>query len=191
MRVIAGTLRGRRLEAPPGLRTRPITDRVKESLFNVLGHRLGVPGEIPAIDVLDVFAGSGGLGIEALSRGAAFCAFVERDRTALRALRGNLDKLGLADRTRVRAESAWSMRPPRPPSGTFGLIFADPPYRDAEDTLRVIDLLERLASRLSPDGLAVLRQSEQTAFDPEPLRVLQVDEDRTFGTMRVVLLRRT
>lgn len=191
MRVIAGKLRGAVLQAPPGINTRPIMGRVKESLFNILGHRLGTPGFLPDIAVLDLFAGSGALGIESLSRGARSCLFVERDRQALRVLRANLEELRLSDVSRIAGENAWTMRIPPPASGGYGLIFVDPPYRDAVDPLRVADLLERLAPRLSEEGLIVFRYPASVEVRSEPLRSLKRVDERTFGTMRVLLLQRS
>ena len=119
VRVIAGELRGRRLQAPKGDTTRPTSDRVREATFNALGSLEAIDGAA----VLDGFAGSGALGIEALSRGAAHCLFVERDRAALDALRTNLDALGLgADRATVRAGDVEGVE------GTWDLALLDPPY---------------------------------------------------------------
>lgn len=120
MRVVAGGLRGRRFEAPPGLDTRPTTDKVREAVFNALGSLDLVRDAV----VVDLFAGSGALGIEALSRGAAECVFVERDRAALRVLRANLGDLGLDDRSRVVQGDAAG------PAGRIDadLVLADPPY---------------------------------------------------------------
>lgn len=132
MRVIAGDLRGRRLVAPEGTATRPTTDKVREAMFNALG----------SLDLLhdarcaDLFAGSGAVGIEALSRGATHCTFVERDREALRALRQNLSALGCEDRARVMPGDALTM------AGALDVdvVFADPPYG--------FDAWERLLSSL-------------------------------------------
>jgi 16S rRNA (guanine966-N2)-methyltransferase len=192
MRVIAGRFRGRSLAAPPGRTTRPITDRVKETLFNIVGHRSGTPGRLPDIDVLDVFAGTGGLGLEAVSRGARACTFVERDRRALRALRENLQKLGLTDTCPVLTDNAWTMRPPQCPAG-FGLAFADPPYRAAaDDPLRVVDLLERLAPALSSEGLFVFRHEKKAPPIPlDELHALRCADERVFGTMRLLFLERS
>ncbi len=120
MRVVAGELRGRRIDAPPGLGTRPTTDKVREAVFNALGSR----DLIRDATVADLYAGSGALGIEALSRGAAHCTFLERDRTALRILRGNLVNLGLEDRSTVVAGDALITVRGR----TIDLVMADPPY---------------------------------------------------------------
>lgn len=190
MRVIAGKMRGSPLAAPAGRNTRPITDRVKESLFNMLGHRLGMPGVLPDIAVLDLFAGSGALGIECLSRGARSCLFVEHDRRALRVLRANLDKLRLGEVARVAADNAWTMRIPTAAADGYGLIFVDPPYRDVADPQPAIDLLERAGVRLAADGLLVFRHARSIRFSTEPLRTLSCVDERTFGTMRVLLLAR-
>lgn len=124
MRVIAGEARGRRLVAPRGDVTRPATDRLRESLFGTLGERCR------DARALDLFAGSGSLGIEALSRGAAHATFVERDRPALDAIRRNLESTGLQDRaTVVRAEvDAFVRATPE----TYDVVFCDPPYADME-----------------------------------------------------------
>jgi 16S rRNA (guanine966-N2)-methyltransferase len=120
MRVVAGELRGRSIEAPPGRDTRPTTDKVREAVFNALGSVDLVRDAV----VADLYAGSGALGIEALSRGAAEAVFVERDRTALRVLRDNLHALGLDDRSRVLQGDAFSL------AGRISadLVLADPPY---------------------------------------------------------------
>jgi 16S rRNA (guanine966-N2)-methyltransferase len=190
MRVIAGRFRGRVLGAPPGLRTRPITDRAKESLFNILGHRFGSPGLLPDIAVLDLFAGSGALGIESLSRGAQSCLFVERDRHALRALRANLEKLRLSAVAHVATENAWTMR--IPPAGTdaYGLIFVDPAYQDVADPLPVLALLERLAHRLSAQGVLVFRHPVSIELPMDTLPSLVCVDARRFGKMGVLLLQR-
>lgn len=187
MRVIAGTLRGQRLAAPLGRGTRPMTDRVRETIFNILGHRFGTLANIPPVDVLDLFAGSGGLGIEALSRGARHCTFVERDRSAARTLRENIAHLKLEPACTIRSDNVWSMRPPRTPDG-FGLIFLDPPYRDVEPHVRMVDLIERLAPALRPDGLLLFRLETRTAFDPRDLRGLTWVDERIIARMRLLLL---
>ncbi|NNE12438.1 MAG: 16S rRNA (guanine(966)-N(2))-methyltransferase RsmD [Ilumatobacter sp.] len=120
MRVVAGALRGRRIEAPPGTDTRPTTDKVREATFNALGSLDLVRDAL----VADLFAGSGALGIEALSRGAAQCTFVERDRSALRTLRANLVTLDLDDRSKVVPGDAAT----RAAGITADLVLADPPY---------------------------------------------------------------
>ncbi|MGD8454106.1 MAG: 16S rRNA (guanine(966)-N(2))-methyltransferase RsmD [Phycisphaerae bacterium] len=189
MRVISGRLRGRRLEAPSGSGTRPITDRVKETLFNIVGSRLGQPGALPGVPVLDLFAGSGGLGIEAVSRGAESCLFVERDRRALRTLRENLDRVGLLGTCRIAADNAWTLRIP-PAGDGYGLVFLDPPYREAEDVLRVVDLLDRVATSMVIGGLAVFRHEKRTRLPVDSLRLLDCVTEREMGTMRVWIFER-
>jgi 16S rRNA (guanine966-N2)-methyltransferase len=120
MRVVAGELRGRRIVAPAGESTRPTTDKVREAVFNALGSQ----GVLVDAHVADLYAGSGALGIEALSRGAAHCVFVERDRNALRALRENLSTLGLDDRSRVVTGDVLAVAA----SVVADVVFADPPY---------------------------------------------------------------
>jgi 16S rRNA (guanine966-N2)-methyltransferase len=120
MRVVSGELRGRRIVAPAGTSTRPTTDKVREATFNALGSRDLVVGA----HVADLYAGSGAIGIEALSRGAVHCTFVERDRDALRALRTNLDTLGLTDRSRIVTGDVLAVAAPL----EADLVFADPPY---------------------------------------------------------------
>jgi len=188
MRVIAGRLRGAVLEAPPGRVTRPITDRVKEALFSVLGHRLGTAGALPDIAVLDLFAGSGALGIESLSRGARWCLFVERDRRAVRALRANLQKLRLLPLATVAVGNAWTMRIPPAPGEGYGLVFIDPPYAESGDRSRLAVLLERLVPRLAAGSLVVFRCPATVSIAPEALWPLCRVDERVYGGMRIVLL---
>jgi 16S rRNA (guanine966-N2)-methyltransferase len=117
---VAGELRGRRIEAPPGADTRPTTDKVREAVFNALVSR----DLIRDARVADLFAGTGALGIEALSRGADHCTFVERDRNAVRVLRGNIEQLGLTDRSLVLTADALS----RARTIDADVVLADPPY---------------------------------------------------------------
>lgn len=121
MRVVAGDLRGRRIEAPISDATRPTTDKVRQAVFNALGSLDVVDGA----RVLDLFAGTGAMGIEALSRGAAHCVFVERDRDALVILKKNIAALGLTDRSTVLAIDATTAASRQP---NIDLIIADPPY---------------------------------------------------------------
>jgi 16S rRNA (guanine966-N2)-methyltransferase len=121
MRVVAGDLRGRRIEAPISEATRPTTDKVRQAVFNALGSLDIVEGA----RVLDLFAGTGAMGIEALSRGAAHCVFVERDRDALVILKKNIAALGLTDRTTVLAVDATSVASRQP---EIDILIADPPY---------------------------------------------------------------
>lgn len=156
MRVIAGELGGRKLVAPDGTTTRPTTDKVRQAVFNSLGSM----GVIEGATVADLFAGSGALGIEALSRGAEHCVFVERDRNALKALRENVAALGLAERTTVHATDvmAWV-----PAMRGVDIAFIDPPYAfDAwERLLSLVDVGMVVAEAddpvVAPDGWEQVR----------------------------------
>ncbi|MBS1802490.1 MAG: 16S rRNA (guanine(966)-N(2))-methyltransferase RsmD [Acidobacteria bacterium] len=153
MRVIAGTLRRRTLDAPAGVATRPTSDRLRETLFNVLAPR------IEGAAFLDLYAGSGAVGIEAASRGAELVVLVERAEPALRVLRSNLDKLGLRGGVRVEAVSvAAFLKRVRPESAgfVFDIVFLDPPY-DADDEYSLaLGLLGGEASRLLvPDAVVI------------------------------------
>jgi 16S rRNA (guanine966-N2)-methyltransferase len=129
MRLIAGRFRGAAIHAPKGLATRPTSDRVRESLFNVLQH--GAPGvDFDGARVLDLFAGSGALGLEALSREARYCLFIDDDTSARAAIRRNVEALGLTSATKVWRRDATKLGP----AGTvapFDLVFCDPPYGQA------------------------------------------------------------
>ena len=124
MRVVAGSARGRPLVAPPGVRTRPTSDRVREAVFNALWSRGVLDGAV----AVDLFAGSGALGVEALSRGAAHVTFVDDDRAALEAVRRNLETCGVADRADVVALRAERWLAGLAPGTRFDLAFCDPPY---------------------------------------------------------------
>jgi 16S rRNA (guanine966-N2)-methyltransferase len=126
MRVIAGELGGRRLRAPPGDVTRPTSDRVREALFSMLG-------DVAGARALDLFAGSGGLGIEALSRGAEHVVFVERDRSSARVLQANLAALAIAPEAAQvrRADALQALQSARRRKETYDLVFIDPPYDQA------------------------------------------------------------
>ena len=146
MRVIAGLYRGRALRAPKGEHTRPTTDRVRESLFSALVSQLGP--ELAAGAVLDAFAGSGAMGIEALSRGCCTAVFVENDRAAVRVLRDNLESLGAQSKALIVEGDVLSLAERRAlPGGPFSLLLLDPPYRLAWVEIEV------LTSALARSGL--------------------------------------
>lgn len=123
MRIIAGEWRGRKLIAPKGITTRPTTDRTRETLFNILNSRLG---SLQDLRVADLFAGSGALGLEALSRGAKYCLFVDQEKHAVETIRKNASSLGACERIKVRHGSVLSLGPT---DQCFDLIFLDPPYK--------------------------------------------------------------
>ena len=155
MRIIAGTLRRRTLEAPPGLATRPTSDRLRETLFNVLAPRM------EGARFLDLYAGSGAVGIEAASRGAATVVLVERAEPALKVLRANLEKLGLRAAIRVEAVPvAAFLRRVRPESAAmqFDVVFLDPPYEAADEYETALGLLGGSAAKLLADDAIVIAE---------------------------------
>jgi len=146
MRVIGGEAKGRRLHSPVGKATRPLTDRVRESLFSALAAR------VPGARVLDLFAGTGSIGLEALSRGAASAVFVESNRVALEALRRNLDAVGLGGLVVAGTVEQHVDRL----EGPFDLVFVDPPYPMSDDDVGRI--LEATAGLLTDDGIIVVHR---------------------------------
>ena len=168
MRVVAGRYRGRRLVAPPGTATRPTSDRVREALFSVLGP------SVQGARVLDLYAGSGALGIEALSRGAASAVFVDRSPRAVAAIRANLEALGIEAEVR-RREAAAALRAASARTDAYDLVFLDPPYRRAAELGR--ELSEALPAVLAP-GARVVSESDRR----EPLELaLPLADERRYG----------
>ncbi len=171
MRVIAGQYRGRRLQAPPGDATRPTSDRVREALFSVLGDRVG------GARVLDLFAGSGALGIEALSRGAAEATFVDSAAAAIRAVRANLAAIGAEAEVR-RADARRFLGGASAAQREYDLVFLDPPYRLAGRLGS--ELTAALPAVLAP-GAAVVAESDRRA--PLELGLPILDERRYRDTL--------
>jgi 16S rRNA (guanine966-N2)-methyltransferase len=178
VRIIAGQLRGRPLLAPPGSATRPTADRVREALFSMLASRLGT---FEDLRVADLFAGSGAMGFEALSRGAAEAVFVETDAKAQAAIKANAAKLGLTDKVRVLGGSALAL----PRSDPFDLILADPPYANGSGSAVVKAVMD--AGWLAPGGWLSVETERRDAVDPGDL---SPEVDRQFGKAKVTLLRR-
>ncbi|MES2001365.1 MAG: 16S rRNA (guanine(966)-N(2))-methyltransferase RsmD [Pseudomonadota bacterium] len=176
MRIIAGRWRGRLLDAPAGSSTRPTADRVREALFSMLISRIG---SFENLAVADLFAGTGALGFEALSRGAAHVTFVERDSIALAAIRANAAKLGASDRISVSASSALSL----PRGGPFDLIFADPPYEPGSGSAAAAAVVA--SSWLAPGGWLSV---ESAARDPVTALGLAVAAERDVGRARLTLM---
>ncbi|MFM5923148.1 MAG: 16S rRNA (guanine(966)-N(2))-methyltransferase RsmD [Novosphingobium sp.] len=178
LRIIAGQWRGRKLIAPAGETTRPTADRTRETLFSMLVSRIGSFEELV---VADLFAGSGALGLEALSRGAASCIFVEQDAAALRALRSNIANLRAGAECDVRASSALALGPARAP---LDLVLLDPPYHSGAGAV-ALDKLQRLG--WIGEGTWI---SLETAADEEPkVKGLEAVADRKVGKARITLLR--
>lgn len=177
MRIIAGEWRGRPLQAPEGQATRPTADRTRETLFSMLVSRLG---SFAGLRVADLYAGSGALGLEALSRGAAHATFLETDPNALRVIRANLTILKAEDRSEVRPLSAARLAPTQP----FDLVLADPPYTPGSGTA-VVETV-RAAGWLTEGGwLAV----ETAATEPVDPGIWQMDAERRVGRARLTLIR--
>jgi 16S rRNA (guanine(966)-N(2))-methyltransferase RsmD len=149
MRIIAGTYRSRTLEAPSGLATRPTSDRLRETLFNVLAPR--TTGAV----FLDLYAGSGAVGIEALSRGAAHVLFVERAPAALKVLRANLTRLELKEQFHVQSGSVASFLRKPPPTPAFDIVFLDPPYEAADEYTLTLNLLGGHGPLLNAGALVI------------------------------------
>ena len=195
MRVIAGCYRGQRLQAPDGLNTRPILDRVKVSLFDWLGARLAMPGSLPPLRVLDLFCGGGSLGIEALSRGVAACTFVETDRDAFECLRKNLDQLGVGPAARaIRCPAETVTVSPASGRG-FDLIFLDPPYSLSEDLApgsTMSQVLARLGSRIpvDPEALVIWRHDAAWSVPGDLPNGWRSSERRMWSKMAITLLER-
>lgn len=179
MRVIAGEWRGRKLVAPKGEATRPTADCTRETLFNMLVSRLG---DFDGLKVADLFAGSGALGIEALSRGAASCLFVEQDRPALDAIRANIETLGARTRTDLRAQSVMTLGPTSAP---LDLILLDPPYGTGAAGVALDRLL-----RLGWIGPATWLTAETGANETLEVAGLEVDAARKVGKAQLWLLRK-
>ncbi len=182
MRVVAGDLRGRRIEGPEGNATRPTTDKVREAVFNALGSIDAIDGAV----VVDLFAGSGALGIEALSRGAARCTFVENDRRALGVLSGNIDSLGIGDLSRVvpldivrDIASAGALRL-REEVVDATLVLADPPY-----VFPHWDEIFSVVESADPSAMLVIETEMRAAVHDEAPRGWKAVRRRDYGRTTV------
>ena len=185
MRVVGGSWRGRRLDAPEGRSVRPTSDRAREAIFNILEHGKHTGGEgspIPDARVLDAFAGSGALGIEALSRGAAHATFLDTDAVAIRAVETNLAALKGQDRATARR--ADCLAPPRAPA-PCDIVFLDPPYGQGLVTPALAALAD--AGWIAPGALCVAEQQHDEALDPPA--GFETLTERRYGKARVVILR--
>ena len=175
MRIIAGDWRGRKLVAPPGRLTRPTSDRTRETLFSMLASRIG---SFEGLRVADLYAGSGALGLEALSRGAAEARFVETDRDALAAIRANID--ALKAKATVSPASAERLSPVNVP---FDLILADPPYKVGSGNAVVEAVAD--ADWLAPGGWLAIETDKKEEVDPGPFTL---ETSRVVGRARLSLL---
>lgn len=185
MRIVAGSLKGRAITAPEGQNTRPTSDRARQAIFNVLEHAAWA-GPLDGARVIDLYAGSGALGYEAISRGAAFALFVEIDDEARGAIRENADAWGLMGRTRVHRRSATDLGVrPGPIAEAFDLAFLDPPYGKGLGEQTLARLLE--GQWLKPGATVVFeRGSDEPEIDTPGYERLDA---RDYGAARVLFLR--
>jgi len=186
MNVIAGSARGVPLRVPAGMAVRPTSGRVRTSLFSILGNA------VEGARVLDLFAGSGALGIEALSRGAAHCCFVENARPALAMLRDNLARTRLADKADVLTVNAFAALPLLEARGPFGLVLLDPPYRFVNapgDGFRALLAALGAGPALAPGAALVVQHDTSTPL-PEAIGRLRVTDERGYGTTTLTFLER-
>ena len=185
MRIVSGEFRGKRIETPPGDATRPTSDRARQAVFNILEHAPWSAG-VRGARVIDLCAGSGALGLEALSRGAAFCLFVETDAAARGAIRDNVEALGLFGQTRVHRRDATDLGVrPGADGPAFDLAFLDPPYAKGLGEAA----LARLAAGgwLTPGAAVVFeRGADEAAFEVEGFEALDM---RKYGAATVHFLR--
>lgn len=185
MRIVAGKFKGRTVMAPDNRATRPTSDRARQAIFNILEHADFAPGMAGA-RVIDLFAGSGALGLEALSRGAAFCLFVETDADARGAIRTNADTFGLFGQTRIHRRDAADLGTmPAADGPGFDIAFIDPPYGNGLGE-KALDGL-RAGGWLQPGALVVLeRGSDEPALTAPGFQVL---DERTYGAAKVWFLK--
>jgi 16S rRNA (guanine966-N2)-methyltransferase len=176
VRIIAGSRKGARIFAPKGLDTRPTADRVREAAFNLLG-----PAAAEDAKVLDLFAGSGAMGLEALSRGAAHATFVEHDRDACRTINRNLDKLGLDNATVLCQDALTALRADARQGTRYDLVLLDPPYRRFSSLQK--PMIRHLPEILAPGGTLVV----ETAAEEEPDLPLAKRTTRRYGAARLTL----
>ena len=183
MRIVGGKFKGRSIAAPSGHGTRPTSDQARESIFNILTHADWAPPLDGAI-VIDIFAGSGALGLEACSRGAEFCLFVETEPKARAAIRNNVDKMGLAGMTRLHRRDATKLRiEPGNLRGAFTHIFLDPPYNKGI----AMPVLRKLGEQgLIADGAVIIYEMSK---DEDPnLAKYTVHDERIWGAAKVVFM---
>jgi 16S rRNA (guanine966-N2)-methyltransferase len=177
MRIVAGTRKGHRIAAPKGVVTRPTGDRVREAVFSLVGP-------VEGASVLDLFAGSGAMGLEALSRGATSGLFVERDREAARVIQANLEKLRLTGAVVANRDVASVLREERERGRHYDLVLIDPPYEEWEAHAPV--LAELVPAVLDTDGLVVVETSERV----EPELPLDLVTTRRYGSARITVFSR-
>jgi 16S rRNA (guanine966-N2)-methyltransferase len=185
MRIVGGKHKGHSLAAPKGQTTRPTSDRVREAIFNILAH--GIEDfQLEGARVLDLFAGTGAMGLEALSRGARFCQFVDDSAEARGLIGRNADALGLIGRCKVWRRDATRLGPCAP-AAPFDLVFADPPY-DKGLAMKALSALAA-GSWIAPGGVAVIEESDRVKVEL-PKELDEIDR-RLYGETQVIIGRRS
>jgi 16S rRNA (guanine966-N2)-methyltransferase len=177
VRIVAGSRKGHRIAAPNGVVTRPTGDRVREAAFSLIGS-------VEGASVLDLYAGSGALGLEALSRGASRCVFVEHDRAASRVIQSNLEKLRLTGAIVVNRDVGSALRDDRARSRRYDLVLVDPPYDEWDEHAAALAPL--LSDVLEPDALVVVETSSRV----EPELPLDLVTSRRYGSARITVFSR-
>ena len=177
MRIVAGSRKGHRISAPKGVVTRPTGDRVREAAFSLVGP-------VEDAKVLDLFAGSGSMGLEALSRGASSCLFVERDREAARVIQANLEKLRLTGAIVATRDVTSALREERNRGRRYDLVLADPPYEEWD--AHATGLADLVPAVLETDGLVVVETSARV----EPALPLDLVTTRRYGSARLTVFSR-
>ncbi len=194
MRIISGQCRGMKLSVPKGKITRPIPDGVRQALFSSLGSEYGTAGELPPLNIVDMFAGTGSFGLECLSRGAKLCCFVEKNHPVLSILRQNIANLGMQGRCWIVSGNAFDCDlPPAPENKGWDLVYLDPPYPTVEINLEqqsVPSLLIGLSDTnlLTSDALVILRHPTTIDYERR-LGRLTPFRTKTYGTMRFTWFR--
>ena len=184
MRIVGGKFKGRALSGPSSTTTRPTSDRVRESIFNILAH--GIPDfEMQGVRVLDLFAGTGALGLEALSRGAKFCQFVDEGTEARGVIRRNADALGTIGLCKIWRRDAAKLGPCAPQS-PYGLVFCDPPYSRGLGERALASLLD--GGWLTQGAVVVLEEAENASIDT--IAGLDRIDRRTYGGTAVHIMRK-
>ena len=180
MRIIGGEFRGRKLISPKGKNIRPTSDRMRETIFNILNHS---SGGFEGAKILDVFAGSGAMGLEALSRGAEHATFLDKDRTSLQLVKKNIDLLGISNKSTLKNVTA----PNFPPAHTaYNFIFLDPPYG--------LDIINDTLTKLNENGYFAVNSMIIAEYDPSNSLIfpdfVEVLKEKTYGDARFSFLRK-
>jgi 16S rRNA (guanine966-N2)-methyltransferase len=185
MRIVGGRFKGHGLQGPKGQATRPTSDRLREAIFNILAHGIA-DFSIEGARVLDLFAGTGAMGLEALSRGARFCQFVDDSAEARGIIRRNADALGLVGQCKIWRRDATRLGPAAPQPG-FDLVFADPPYSKGLGTKALASLVE--GQWLNSGAIVVIEEAERAELACPP-EFIEIDR-RVYGETQILIARQS